>query len=97
MLADAMAEAEIVNIGVIDVDFATGLWEWDEALVTVVLPCFGWDAEEFSRFFGFEPVAVGGVSLSFLDHIGQSVKFLMQWLPFFLGYQEHEGCLVLLE
>ena len=41
MLADAMAEAEIVNIGLGDVDFAANLGEGDEALVTVVLPCFG--------------------------------------------------------
>ena len=41
MLADAMAEAEIVNIGLVDVDFAANLGEGDEALTAVVLPCFG--------------------------------------------------------
>ena len=93
MIADAMAEEEIVNIGLVDIDFAANLGEGDEALVAVVLPCFWGDAEEFSRFFGFEPVAAGAASLGFLDHIGQSVEFLMQGLPFFLGYQEHEGWL----
>lgn len=91
MLANTMAEEEIINIGLVDVDFAANLGEGDEALIAVVLPCFGWDAEEFSRFFGFEPVAVGAASLGFLDNdVGKSVKFFMQWLPFFLGYQEHE-------
>ena len=40
MLADAMAEEEVVNIGLVDVDFAANLGEGDEALVAVVLPCF---------------------------------------------------------
>ena len=41
MLANAMAKEKIVNIGVVDVDFAANLGEGDEALVAVVLPCFG--------------------------------------------------------
>ena len=41
MLADAMAEEKVVNIGVVDVYFAANLGEGDEALVAVVLPCFG--------------------------------------------------------
>ena len=41
MLADAMAEEKVVNIGLVDVDFAANLGEGDEALVAVVLPCFG--------------------------------------------------------
>lgn len=41
MLTDAMAEEKVVNIGAVDVDFATDLGEGDEALVAVVLPCFG--------------------------------------------------------
>ena len=40
MLVNAMPEEEIVNIGVVDVDFAANLGERDEALVAVVLPCF---------------------------------------------------------
>ncbi len=69
---------EFVYIGAIDVDFAADLGEGDKALVAIVLPCFGGDSEEYSRFFGFEPVAVGAASLVFLDHVGQSVKFIMQ-------------------
>ena len=40
MLANTMAEEEIINIGLVDVDFAANLGEGDEALVAVVLPCF---------------------------------------------------------
>lgn len=41
MLANTMAEEEIINIGLVDVDFAANLGEGDEALIAVVLPCFG--------------------------------------------------------
>ena len=86
-----MQTEEGVEVGAVDVDFAAYLREGDEALVAVVLPRLGGDAEKFAGFFGFEPVGVRAASLGFLDHVGQSVKFLMQRLPFFLGYQEHEG------
>ena len=39
MLADAVPEEEIVNIGLVDVVFTIDLGEGDEALVAVVLPC----------------------------------------------------------
>ena len=41
LLSKSMLVEKIVNIGVVDVDFATNLGEGDEALVAVVLPCFG--------------------------------------------------------
>ena len=41
LLSNSMLVEEIVNIGVVDVDFAANLGEWNEALVAVVLPCFG--------------------------------------------------------
>ena len=41
LLSNSMLMEEIVNIGVVDVDFAANLGEGDEALVAVVLPCFG--------------------------------------------------------
>ena len=40
-LSNSMFVEEIVNIGVVNVDFAANLGEGDEALVAVVLPCFG--------------------------------------------------------
>ena len=40
MIADAMPEEKIVNIGLVDVVFTIDLGEGDEALVAVVLPCF---------------------------------------------------------
>ena len=41
MIADTMAEEEIINIGVVDVDFAVNLGEGDEALVAVVCHVLG--------------------------------------------------------
>lgn len=40
LLSNSMLVEEIVNIGLVDVDFAANLGEGDEALVAVVLPCF---------------------------------------------------------
>lgn len=40
LLSNSMFVEEIVNIGVVNVDFAANLGEWDKALVAVVLPCF---------------------------------------------------------
>ena len=39
-----------VEVGAVDVDFAAYLREGDEALVAVVLPRLGGDAEEKARF-----------------------------------------------
>ena len=79
LAAYSVLAEEGVEVGAVDVDFAVYLREGDEALVAVVLPRLGGDAEEFSRFFGFEPVAVGAASLGFLDNdVGKSVKFFMQ-------------------
>lgn len=46
-----MAAEEGVEVGAVDVDFAADLGEGDDALVTVVLPCFGRDTEQLSRGF----------------------------------------------
>lgn len=69
---------EFVNIGAVDVDFAADFGEGEEALVTVVLPSFRRDTEEISRIFGFEPVVAGATALIFLNHVGQTVKFLRE-------------------
>ena len=39
--SNSMLVKELVKIDLVDVDFAANLGEWDEALVAVVLPCFG--------------------------------------------------------
>ena len=39
LLSNSMLVEKIVNIGLVDVDFAANLGEGDEALVAVVLPC----------------------------------------------------------
>ena len=67
MLANAMAEEEIVDVGAADVDFAANLRERDEALVAVVLPRLGRDAEDFADFVGLKPVFAGASNLGFLD------------------------------
>ena len=40
-----MAVEEGIEVGAVDVDFATDLGEGDDALVAVVLPRFGRDSE----------------------------------------------------
>ena len=46
-----MLSEEGVEVGAVDVDFATDLGEGDEALVAVVLPCLWGDAEELAGGF----------------------------------------------
>ena len=79
LLSNSMIVEEIVNIGLVDVDFATYLREGDEALIAVVLPRLGGDAEDFADFVGFKPVFAGASNPGFLDNdVGKSVKFFMQ-------------------
>lgn len=75
---DPMAADVGVDGGAVDVDFAADLGEGDDALVAVVLPCFGRDSEQFSRGFGFQPfgVAVGGVAV--LDHLGEGGELVVE-------------------
>ena len=61
---DTMFSEEGVKVDAVDVDFATDLREGDEALVSVVLPCFGGDAKEFAGGFGFYPLAVGIICIA---------------------------------
>ena len=45
LLTDAMAAEIGIEVGAVDVDFAANLGEGDDALVTVVLPCFERDSK----------------------------------------------------
>lgn len=78
LLTDAVTVEVGAEVGAVDVDFAAYLGEGYDALVAVVLPCFGRDSEQFSRGFGFQPfgVAVGGVAV--LDHLGEGVEFVVE-------------------
>ena len=73
-----MLAEEGVEVGAVDVDFATYLGEGDEALVAVVLPRLGRDAEDFADFAGLKPVFAGASNLGFLDYLNETVKFLVQ-------------------
>ena len=44
-----MAAEVGIEVGAVDVDFATDLGEGDDSLVAVVLPCFGRDSKQLSR------------------------------------------------
>lgn len=69
LAADAMLAEEGVEVGAVDVDFAAYLREGDEALVAVVLPRLGGDAEELSSSFGFYPFAAGVVGVAPGDEV----------------------------
>lgn len=73
-----MLVEEGVEVGAADVDFAAYLGEGDEALVAVVLPRLGGDAEDFSDFVGFKPVFAGASNPGFLDYLNETVEFLVQ-------------------
>ena len=73
-----MLAEEGVEVGAVDVDFAAYLREGDEALVAVVLPRLGGDAEDFADFVGFKPVFAGASNLGFLDYLNETVEFLVQ-------------------
>ena len=75
---DAMLTEESVEVGAVDVDFAAYLREGDEALVAVVLPRLGGDAEDFADFVGLKPVFAGASNLVFLDYLNETVEFLVQ-------------------
>ena len=61
---DTMFSEEGVEVGAADVDFASDLREWDEALVSVVLPCFWRNSEDFTGCFGFYPFAAGVIEVA---------------------------------
>ena len=69
---------EGVEVGAVDVDFAAYLGEGEEALVAVVLPRLGGDAEYFADLVGFKPVLAGTSNPGFLDYLNETVEFLVQ-------------------
>ena len=69
---------EGVEVGAVDVDFAAYLREGDEALIAVVLPRLGGDAEYFADLVGFKPVFAGASNSGFLDYLNETVEFLVQ-------------------
>ena len=78
LLTDAVTTEVGIEVGAVDVNFAADLGEGDDALVAVVLPCFGRDSEQFPGGFGFKPlgVTVGGVTV--LDHLREAVELVVE-------------------
>lgn len=61
---DTVFSEEGVEVGAVDVDFATDLREGNNALVAVVLPCLWRNAKDFPRCFGFYPFAAGVIEVA---------------------------------
>ena len=81
---------EGVEVGAADVDFAAYLREGDEALVAVVLPRLGGDAEELAGGFGFYPFAVGVIGVAPGDEVDDLLQHVMEVAPFFFRHYERQ-------
>lgn len=87
---DTMLSEEGVEVGAVDVDFATYLREGDEALVSVVLPCLGRDTEELAGGFGFYPFAAGVIGIAPGDEANDLLQRGMEVAPFFFRHYEQQ-------
>lgn len=84
-----MAAEVGIEVGAVDVDFATDLGERDDALVAVILPCFERDSEQLSRGFGFQPFGITVAGVAVLNHLSESVELVVERQPFFLRNHDH--------
>lgn len=84
-----MLAEEGVEVGAVDVDFATYLREGDEALVTVVLPRLGGDAEKFAGFVGFYPFVAGIIGVASGDEVDDLLQCVMEIAPLFFRHHYH--------
>lgn len=87
---DTVFSEEGVEVGAVDVDFATDLREGDEALVAVILPRLGGDAEELAGGFGFYPFAVEVIGVAPGDEVDDLLQRGMEISPFFFGHCEQQ-------
>ena len=85
-----MLAEESVEVGAVDVDFATYLREGDEALVAVVLPCLWRDSKDFPRGFGFYPFAAGVIGIAPSDEANDLLQRGMEVAPFFFRHYEQQ-------
>ncbi len=83
-----MRAEEGVDVGAVDVDFAAYLGEGDKALVSVVLPCLGGDAEELAGSFGFYPFAAGVVGIALGNEVDDLLQRGMEVAPLFFRHYE---------
>ena len=86
--SDAVLAEESVEVGAVDVDFATYLREGDEALVAVVLPRLGRDAKELAGSFGFYPFATGVIGVASGDKVDDLLQRGMEVAPFIFRHYE---------
>ena len=85
---DAMLTEEGVEVGAVDVDFATYLREGDEALVAVVLPCLWRYSKQLAGGFGFYPFAAGVIGVAPGDEVDDLLQCGMEVAPFFFRHYE---------
>ena len=83
-----MRAEEGIEVGAADVDFATYLREGDEALVAVVLPRLGGDAEELAGIFGFYPFVAGIIGVASGDEVDDLLQCVMEIAPLFFRHYE---------
>ena len=83
-----MLAKEGVEVGAVDVDFAAYLREGDEALVAVVLPRLGGDAEELAGFVGFYPFAAGVIDVASADEVDDLLQRIVEVAPLFFRHYE---------
>ena len=83
-----MLAEEGVEVGAVDVDFAAYLREGDEALVAVVLPRLGGDAEELAGSFGFYPFVAGIIGVASGDEVDDLLQCVMEIAPLFFRHYE---------
>ena len=83
-----MLAEEGVEVGAVDVDFAADLGEGDEALVAVVLPRLGGDAEKFAGFVGFYPFVAGIIGVASGDEVDDLLQRGMEVAPFIFRHYE---------
>ena len=85
-----MLSEEGVEVGAVDVDFAAYLREGDEALVSVVLPCFWRNSEDFTGCFGFYPFVPQIVGVAPGDEVDDLLQCGMEISPFFFRHCEQQ-------
>lgn len=84
-----MRAEEGIKVGTIDVDFAAYLREGDEALVAIVLPRLGRDAEKFAGFVGFYPFAAGIIGVASGNQVDDLLQCVMEIAPLFFRHHNH--------
>lgn len=86
---DTVFPEEGVEVGAIDIDFATDLREGNDALVSVVLPSLWRNSEDFPRVFGFYPFAAGVVGVATGDQVDDLLQCVMESAPLFFRHHYH--------